>query len=258
MIGRVGHQGEHQRRVLDREFVKDYPVERLKPHPRNARVHHLESKRESLQANTQYAPILVQRSTGYIIAGNGTYKVAVEEFGWTVLDVFLLDVDDEQAGRIALADNATGDHSDYDNAALAAWLADYAETPEGLLGTGYDEDAYEDLIAALSDAAPQEVAAITAPPDHHGDGEPGEDDDEPGEEPVAEAEPAELVLEFADVADVEEFGRMVNAVADTLKQVLSPAETALRALKLFVSVLDHQHEDHKVDMAELLGRAGVT
>lgn len=256
MIGRVGQPSEDQRAVLDREFVKDYPVKKLTPHPRNARVHHRASKQESLEANTQYAPILVQRSTGYIITGNGTYKVAVEDLGWTTLDVILLDVDDEQAGRIALADNVTGDHSDYDNEALAAWLADYAETPGGLLGTGYELADYEALIADLADAAPDAVAALASPLP----ASPVEHDEQPDDEPeqAEEPEPAEVVLEFADAADVAEFGRMVDAVAETLKEVISPAEAALRALTLFVSVLDHQDEDHKVDMAELLRRAGVT
>jgi hypothetical protein len=123
--------------------VERVPVEQLVTYPGNARVHNLAAITDSLMANGQYRPLVVQRSTGYVLAGNGTLTAA-RGLGWAKVDVVYADVDDATAGRIVLADNRTNDLAAYDEGALLELLRPY----EGALdGTAYDMDAFEDLLA---------------------------------------------------------------------------------------------------------------
>jgi hypothetical protein len=57
--------------------------------------------------------------------------------GWKTISVILLDVDDEEALRILLADNTTADKGTYDNPQLNEILVELK--PLGLEGTGYTE-----------------------------------------------------------------------------------------------------------------------
>ena len=49
-------------------------ITELKLHPRNPRKGNVESIRESIEHNGWYGAVLVQKSTGYIIAGNHHIK----------------------------------------------------------------------------------------------------------------------------------------------------------------------------------------
>jgi hypothetical protein len=131
------------------------PVADVTEHPRNARRGDLETITESLQAHGQYAPIVVQKSTGHVIKGNHTLRAA-EALGWTVIDAVLVDVDDDQALRILLVDNRSSDLGGYDRDGLASLLAGL----DTLTGTGYDASALEDVRAvAAPPSATQESSA---------------------------------------------------------------------------------------------------
>lgn len=62
-----------------------------------------------------------------------------------------VDVDDERATRIMLADNQTANLASYDDGALAALLVELAATAEGLAGTAFDADDLDDLLSKLED-----------------------------------------------------------------------------------------------------------
>jgi hypothetical protein len=94
-----------------------------------------------MDANGFYGAIIAQRSTGYILAGNHRYRAAVERDAETV-PVIWVDVDDDSALRILLADNRTADGGDYDAQALVDILADMGN----LEGTGYDAAAVEEWV----------------------------------------------------------------------------------------------------------------
>lgn len=231
------------------EYVPDFPAGRLIPHPRNVRVHDLESKRRSLENNTQYLPLVVQRSTGHILTGNGTFKAGTTLLGWTAFTVLLLDVDDQAALNILLADNATADKGDYDREALAALLAEYvdADGPEALLPTGYDIDEFETLMAELHQELiePEPAPPLPPPPSHSPAALPG---DEPEEDDEVEL----VALRFTDASDAEEFTALVVAARGVLGKGLERSEVALRGMRLLMSCLDHRHEAGAVDMATLL------
>jgi hypothetical protein len=104
---------------------------------------------ESLATNGQYRPIVV-RADGEILAGNHTWKAAAS-LGWTEIAVVRVDVTDEQAARIMLADNRTADLGGYDDAMLLALLQEVQEVDLALTGTGYSAEDL-DLLLGLSDA----------------------------------------------------------------------------------------------------------
>ncbi len=119
-------------------------IDQLHPYPGNPRKGNLEVLKESLSRNGQYRPIVVNRATLQVLAGNHTLQAA-EDLGWTQIAVTYVDVDDEQAARIVLVDNRSNDLAGYDNEALADLLS---ELPD-LDGTGYDVDGLDALLAEL-------------------------------------------------------------------------------------------------------------
>lgn len=120
----------------------------VRPHPANPRQGDVGAIYESIEANGFFGAVLAQRSTGYILAGNHRYKAAMEA-GLQSVPVIWADVDDDRALRILLADNRTNDKASYDDNALAAILSDLANTSD-LVGTGYDGDDLDQLIADLA------------------------------------------------------------------------------------------------------------
>jgi hypothetical protein len=121
------------------------PVDSLIPHPLNPRQGDVGAIHESIQANGFYGVVVVQKSTNYVLAGNHRLKAAAAA-GMTEVPAILVDVDDDRAKRILLADNRTNDLASYDLAALSDILQDM--TPD-LSGTGYDGDALDNMLADM-------------------------------------------------------------------------------------------------------------
>lgn len=128
-------------------------VDTLKEYPNNARIGDVDALADSLKANGQYRPIVVQQSTNYVLAGNHLLKAA-KQIGWQNVDVVYVDVDDDAATRIVLSDNRTAELGTYDEKKLAELLA----TLDTFDGTGYNMDDLDDLIAAVEEA---DFAALT-------------------------------------------------------------------------------------------------
>lgn len=91
-----------------------------------------------------------------MLVGNHTLDAAISE-AWETIDVVIVDVDDDQARRIVLADNRTSDLGTYDDALLADLLSDAGD----LFGTGFTNIDLDHLIA--STAPPVEVDEDDAP-----------------------------------------------------------------------------------------------
>lgn len=136
---------------LDQAFEM-VEVGRLSAHPENPRSGDVGLIGESIRVNGFFGAIVAQRSTGRILAGNHRWKAAQAE-GRDRVPVAWIDVDDEHALRILLADNRTNDVAGYDDSKLAGLLAELSETC-GLEGTGYKA---EDLEALLTEVQPDEL-----------------------------------------------------------------------------------------------------
>ncbi len=120
------------------------PIDQVHQHPRNPNQGDPDAIAESIMAHGFFNPLVVQRSTGYILAGNHRY-VALLSLGQRVAPVVWADVDDEQALRILIADNRTSEIAVRDSHELEALLKTLSETEAGLAGTAYDEDAFLEL-----------------------------------------------------------------------------------------------------------------
>lgn len=122
-------------------------IGQVEPHPDNPRRGDVEAIRASIDHNGFYGTIVVQRSTRRILAGNHRYRAAVDA-GIAEIPVAWVDVDDETALRILVADNRTNDLATYDDEALVALLTKLTEGA-GLGGSGYDGDDLDDLLREL-------------------------------------------------------------------------------------------------------------
>jgi len=132
------------------------PIKSLNLHPHNARQGDVGAICQSLEAHGQYRPLVVQRSTGNVLAGNHTLQAA-QALGWTEVDVTYIDVDDDQALRILLVDNRANDLATYDNSVLTDLLEALVRSDFGLEGTGFDGSDLDDLLAEFTDDTIAEV-----------------------------------------------------------------------------------------------------
>ena len=127
-------------------------VDALSLHPDNPRQGDVGAIHESIAANGFYGALVVQRSTGHVLVGNHRLQAAAHA-GVAELPVVWVDVDDDRARRILLADNRSGDLASYDEGRLADLLSELAAGEDGLAGTAWDG---EDLDRLLADARPPE------------------------------------------------------------------------------------------------------
>lgn len=128
------------------------PINDFATHPRNVRQGDIGAICESLEAHGQYRPIVVQKKTGFILAGNHTY-MAAKQLGWSEIAATYVDCDDAQALRILLVDNRANDLAMYDDRALADVLRDLTATDLGLEGSLFSGDDLDDLLYRLEGSA---------------------------------------------------------------------------------------------------------
>ncbi|OLE54183.1 MAG: hypothetical protein AUG51_09330 [Acidobacteria bacterium 13_1_20CM_3_53_8] len=126
-----------------------WPIGRPKYHPKNPRQGDVGAICESLDANGFYGAILVQKSSELIIAGEHRHK-SMKAKGARKIPVLVIDVDDEKALDIMLADNATADQADYDRARLPELLAEIHERRGSLEGTGFTSERLQELLDDLN------------------------------------------------------------------------------------------------------------
>lgn len=135
--------------MIRKEIAKlAVPIEGLEFHPRNVRQGDVGAISESLKQHGQYRPIVVQKSTNYVLAGNHTLKAA-QMLGWETIAATYVDCDDETALRILLVDNRANDLAMYDDNTLAELLKELAMSDLGLTGTGFTGDVLDNLLEDL-------------------------------------------------------------------------------------------------------------
>lgn len=131
--------------------VEKVEIDALHPYHRNPRRGNVGKIAESLRARGQYRPIVVNRGTyteypNEILAGNHTWQAA-KSLKWDTIQVTFVDVDEDQAAQIVLADNRLADIGSYDVSALAE-VIDSVSDPT--LGTGYTDDDIAEILAAVA------------------------------------------------------------------------------------------------------------
>lgn len=137
--------------VTDEMKIEYVSITDVQQHPNNANNGDMDAIKDSIRVNGLYQPIIVQKSTGYILAGNHRY-MALYEHGEAEVPVIYVDVDDLGATRIMLADNRTARLGNDDPGILADLLQTVYNTDEGLAGTGYSFNDYDLIINAVDEA----------------------------------------------------------------------------------------------------------
>ena len=120
--------------------VASVALNTLESYPTNPRRGDIEAIAQSLKAHGQYRPIVVQYGTNFILAGNHTYKAA-KKLGWKKIKITYIEVDEESARRIVLADNRLTDLATYNEPLLKSLLTTLPE----LEGTGVTQAEVETL-----------------------------------------------------------------------------------------------------------------
>ncbi len=129
-------------------MVATLSIDEVQVWEKNARIHpkrNLEALKASLLKYGQTKPILVQKSSMRIIAGNGTYQ-AICALGWNTVDCRILDLSDSDAEALMIADNRIGDLSDWDEQNLLDSLQSLKELGTLEL-TGYDELELDKMLS---------------------------------------------------------------------------------------------------------------
>jgi len=126
------------------------PLSELNRFPGNAREGDIGAISESLRTLGQYRPIVVNKRNNQILKGNHTCAAA-SALGWTEIAVAWVDVDDEAATRIVLADNRIAEKATYDNDMLLSVMNEL----KTLEGTGFDDEDVADL-AKGKDSTPNQ------------------------------------------------------------------------------------------------------
>lgn len=146
--------------------VETFKISDLSTYHKNPRRGDVDAIAESLKARGQYRPIVVNIGTHAshdyeILAGNHTY-LAAKKLGWKTIQATTVDVDDDQAAQIVLADNRLADLGGYDDETLSALLSDVSS----LDGLGWSQDDVDQLAAALEpERDDSEVEDVKVPDD---------------------------------------------------------------------------------------------
>ncbi len=120
-------------------------INNLIPYPANPREGDIGAIVESLEAHGQYRPIVANKQTGHILAGNHTYQAA-KQLGWFEIAVTWVDVDPDQELKIVLVDNRTSDLATYDEQELKNHLIYIS----GKKGTGFNAEDISDILSGGS------------------------------------------------------------------------------------------------------------
>jgi DNA modification methylase len=135
-------------RIINKE-IEQVAIDLLKHHPRNANHGDVDAIKKSLAVNGWYGSVVVNTATKHILAGNHRV-MAAKALGWETVPVQWVDVTPEEELRILVVDNRTTRIGQDDTTKITDILAELANTPIGLDGTGYSAVDLDALIDSLT------------------------------------------------------------------------------------------------------------
>ena len=139
--------------------VEEAAIDSLQLDSDNARIHNernLAVIQESLKANGQYQPIVVQKSTRRVIAGNGRLA-AMRAMGWQRCFVHLVDVDDAGARAISIVDNRSAELALWDAEKLHEVLGRMDDDGIDVDSLGFSDEDREKMFADLDGAGEEQA-----------------------------------------------------------------------------------------------------
>jgi DNA modification methylase len=134
--------------------IRRVALDTLHLDPANAREHgpeNVEAIIGSLKRFGQAEPLVVQKSSGRVVGGNGRL-VAMKKLGWRECDIVEVEVDDLTATALGIALNRTSELAAWDAPALAKLLEEL-KANDALDGIGYSAEDLDKLLSDLEDAA---------------------------------------------------------------------------------------------------------
>lgn len=137
--------------------IETVAIDTLTPHPQNPRRGNIDAIAESIRTNGWWGVIVAQTSTRHVLAGNHRLQAA-RLAGLDTVPVHWLDVPDDVALRVLLADNRSGDQAGYDDDSLAELLAAIRDETGTLDGTLFTSDDLDQLLADLAPLAAVEAS----------------------------------------------------------------------------------------------------
>lgn len=131
------------------------PIGSLVPDPKNARRHderNLATIEASLRRFGQHVPLVVSAHDSVVRVGNGRLEAA-RRMGWTHVAVVRVAESEVAAVGRAIADNRTGELSEWDVPALERTLAALEAAGVDLVALGWSEEELRGLVGGLEPAA---------------------------------------------------------------------------------------------------------
>ena len=114
----------------------------IKPHPKNPRQHddrQIEKLRHSIRTHGfAKGSIVIQKSTGYILAGHGIIE-ALKKEDYNGADVVEVDLPDDKALAFLIADNHIAEQSTWDDISLQNAINELSEMDIPALDFGFDD-----------------------------------------------------------------------------------------------------------------------
>lgn len=155
--------------VINTEQVALY---RLNKYYKNPRKGDVEKTAESLKKNGQFKPIVVNIGSitgrpNEILAGNHTFMGA-QKLKWETMLVSWVDVDENAARAIVLADNGASDGSTYDDQILTDLLIEQKDSAGTLIGTTYSDDILGKLVKEQEEDPNSKIDKIEDAPSDDG------------------------------------------------------------------------------------------
>ncbi|AKL88379.1 ParB-like partition protein [Gordonia phage GMA6] len=130
--------------------TKPIQMAELQMYHKNPRIGNVNAIAASLEESGQFKPIVVNIGThtsrkNEILAGNHTF-MGMKKLGEKLIYASFVDVDEQQATKIVLADNKVADLGTYDEKIIA----DLFESLPDIAGTGYSQEEFEDIMSSVS------------------------------------------------------------------------------------------------------------
>jgi DNA modification methylase len=130
--------------------VETISIDKLIPDPSNSRLHNsknIDAIKGSLAKFKQVEPLVVQKSTNIIIAGNGRYS-AMKALGVKEVDVHFVDVDNTTAIAMSVALNRSAELGSWNEDILKEHLESLKKDDWDLSALGFDVDDLSDFGVA--------------------------------------------------------------------------------------------------------------
>ena len=123
-------------------------IDKINPDPKNARLHpelNLNAIKKSLEVYGQRKPIVVNKNTGFIEAGNGLYTAA-KALGWQEIAAVYVDDDQDTAAAYGLIDNKAALLADWDLPNLKKILNELDSRAFNISSAGFSNKEIEELL----------------------------------------------------------------------------------------------------------------